>query len=73
MKNQERLYLAVGGADPELVARSEKRRRSLPGSGADTGACPSFADRTARHRRARPAGDSGPGCYRTTRLSKAGP
>ena len=28
MKNQERLYLAVGGADPELVARSEKRRRS---------------------------------------------
>ena len=28
MKNQERLYLAVGGADPELVARSEKRCRS---------------------------------------------
>lgn len=24
MKNQERLYLAVGGADPELVARSER-------------------------------------------------
>lgn len=27
MKNQERLFLAIGGADPELVARSEKSRR----------------------------------------------
>ena len=28
MKDQERLYLAIGGADPELVARSERKRRS---------------------------------------------
>lgn len=28
MKDQERLFLAIGGADPELVARSERRRRS---------------------------------------------
>ena len=25
MRDQERLYLAIGGADPELVARSEGR------------------------------------------------
>ena len=28
MKNQERLFLAIGGADPELIARSERRRGS---------------------------------------------
>lgn len=28
MNNQERLFLAIGGADPELVARSERKRRS---------------------------------------------
>lgn len=28
MRDQERLFLAIGGADPELVARSEKKRRS---------------------------------------------
>ncbi|WP_325199008.1 hypothetical protein [Oscillibacter sp.] len=28
MKNQERLFLAIGGADPELVARAERKRRS---------------------------------------------
>lgn len=28
MKNQERLFLAIGGADPELVARSERSRRN---------------------------------------------
>lgn len=28
MKDQERLFLAIGGADPELVARSERKRRS---------------------------------------------
>ena len=28
MNDQERLFLAIGGADPELVARSEGRRRS---------------------------------------------
>ncbi len=28
MNDQERLYLAIGGADPELLARSEKRRQS---------------------------------------------
>lgn len=28
MKGQERLFLAIGGADPELVARSERRYRS---------------------------------------------
>ena len=27
MKNQERLFLAIGGADPELVARSERKRQ----------------------------------------------
>lgn len=27
MNNQERLFLAIGGADPELVARSERSRR----------------------------------------------
>ena len=32
MKNQERLFLAIGGADPALVARSEgKRRARWPG------------------------------------------
>lgn len=28
MKDQERLFLAIGGADPGLVARSERKRRS---------------------------------------------
>lgn len=28
MNNQERLFLAIGGADPELVARSERKRRN---------------------------------------------
>ena len=28
MNKQERLFLAIGGADPELVARSEQRRRN---------------------------------------------
>ena len=28
MNDQERLFLAIGGVDPELVARSERRRRS---------------------------------------------
>lgn len=28
MNDQERLFLAIGGADPELLARSERRRRS---------------------------------------------
>lgn len=28
MKDQEKLFLAIGGADPELVARSERKRRS---------------------------------------------
>ena len=28
MNNQERLFLAIGGADPALVVRSEKKRRS---------------------------------------------
>ena len=28
MKDQEKLFLAIGGADPKLVARSEKRRRN---------------------------------------------
>lgn len=28
MKNQERLFLAIGGADPELVARSGRKRRN---------------------------------------------
>ena len=28
MRDQERLFLAIGGADPALVARSERRRRS---------------------------------------------
>lgn len=28
MKDQERLFLAIGGADPGLVARSEQKRRS---------------------------------------------
>lgn len=27
MKNQEQLFLAIGGADPELVARSERKRQ----------------------------------------------
>ena len=28
MNHQERLFLAIGEADPKLVARSERRRRS---------------------------------------------
>lgn len=28
MKDEERLFLAIGGADPELVARSERRHRN---------------------------------------------
>lgn len=40
MNNQERLFLAIGGADSELVARSERRRRTywLP-SGLAVAAC----------------------------------
>lgn len=40
MTGQERLFLAVGGADPELIARSErKRRRSWLGYGLAAAAC----------------------------------
>ena len=28
MNDQERLFLAIGGAAPELVSRSERKRRS---------------------------------------------
>lgn len=40
MKDQERLFLAIGGADPELVARSgRKRRNRWPGYGLAAAAC----------------------------------
>lgn len=44
MKNQERLFAAIGGADPELVARSERRRRSRwPGCCLAAAACLALA------------------------------
>lgn len=40
MKEQERLFLAVGGAEPELVARSERKRRNRwPGCCLAAAAC----------------------------------
>lgn len=40
MKDQERLFLAIGGADPELVARSgRKRRNRWPSYGLAAAAC----------------------------------
>lgn len=44
MNDSERLYLAIGGADPELVARSERRRRSRwPGYCLAAAACLALA------------------------------
>lgn len=40
MNDQERLFLAIGGADPELLARSERKRRNRwPGYGLAAAAC----------------------------------
>lgn len=44
MKDQEKLFLAIGGAAPELVARSERRRRSRwPGYCLAAAACLTLA------------------------------
>ena len=72
MNQQERLFQAIGEADPYLIARSEKQRRSrrpaycfgggLSGAGAGGGERPLPPADGAGHRAAAWRGASGGGC-----------
>ena len=74
MKDQERLFLAIGGADPAMVARSERRRgsrRSLSRVGTDIEFCLSLENMAGCHTPGQPGANYH--CTRSARGPKTRP